>query len=154
MNPIGSETIVLAPFPRVAITCKGHTTQLSHAPHFTCTFIDIAPDLHTRILAWLHAYASKKPIPWPLPPLNPSFTTSVLHYLPQIPWGSTQTYAQVAEAAGSPRAARAVGQACHYNPLPLLIPCHRVVASGGQLGGFGPGTDLKTELLRFEGVLL
>ncbi len=154
MTLVRSETIVVAPYPRIAIAFDGQASYLSPAPRFTCTLTDIATHLRTKILAWLRAYADKKPIPWPLPTLAPSFTNSVLHYLPQIPWGTTQTYAQVAEAAGSPRAARAVGQACHYNPLPLFIPCHRVVATGGRLGGFGPGIDLKTELLRFEGVLI
>ena len=79
------------------------------------------------------------------------FQKRVWQALAEIPYGETRTYKQIAAAAGSPGAARAVGQACGANPLPLLIPCHRVVASGGH-GGFGGGEPLKKYLLRLEGV--
>ncbi|MBS0614941.1 MAG: MGMT family protein [Verrucomicrobia bacterium] len=155
LKHLKASTEVLAPFPKLSITfsmTNGFSSVLASAPQFTCTFIDIAPKLRSALLQWLHAYAHKNPISWPFPNFTPSFTSSVLRHLTTIPFGSTQTYSEVAKAAHSPRAARAVGQACHFNPLPLLIPCHRVLASHG-LGGFGPGTDLKSELLRFEGVI-
>ena len=79
------------------------------------------------------------------------FQQRVWRALTEIPYGQTRTYKEMAVAAGSPGAVRAVGQACGANPLPLLIPCHRVVASGG-LGGFGGGEPLKKYLLRLEGV--
>jgi O-6-methylguanine DNA methyltransferase len=68
-----------------------------------------------------------------------------------IPRGETRTYAQIARAVGRPGAARAVGQALGANPVPLLVPCHRVIASDGTLGGFAGGLDLKTRLLALEG---
>lgn len=67
-----------------------------------------------------------------------------------IPFGRTRTYAEVAAAVGRPRAARAVGQALGANPVPLLVPCHRVLATGGSLGGFTGGVDLKARLLALE----
>jgi methylated-DNA-[protein]-cysteine S-methyltransferase len=67
-----------------------------------------------------------------------------------IPYGETRSYAWVARQVGSPRAARAVGQALGANPLPLIVPCHRVVASDGGLGGFAGGLALKHRLLEIE----
>lgn len=70
--------------------------------------------------------------------------------LRQIPYGETRTYAQIARAVGNPQGYRAVGSANHKNPVPIIIPCHRVVASGGGLGGYGGGLDLKRRLLALE----
>lgn len=67
-----------------------------------------------------------------------------------IPYGETRSYGWVAERAGRPRAARAVGQAMGRNPLAIIVPCHRVVASGGKLGGFGGGLEMKRRLLCLE----
>ena len=77
------------------------------------------------------------------------FTTKVLFYLRSIPYGSTVSYLEVAKNIDNNNAARAVGNACGKNPLPLLIPCHRVVASKG-LGGFGGGLERKKFLLNLE----
>jgi len=70
-----------------------------------------------------------------------------------IPCGETRSYGQVARQAGSPGAARAVGRAMAANPLPIVVPCHRVIGSGGSLRGFGGGLDLKRRLLEMEGAL-
>ncbi len=67
-----------------------------------------------------------------------------------IPYGETRSYAWVAEQIKKPRAVRAVGQALGKNPLPIIVPCHRVVASHGKLGGFGGGVEMKRYLLRLE----
>ena len=80
------------------------------------------------------------------------FTTSVLHAVARIPWGETLAYGDVAAAVGNPKASRAVGQAVGANPLPLIVPCHRVLAAGGRLGGFGGGLAWKRWLLALEGV--
>ncbi|UCH42940.1 MAG: MGMT family protein [Dehalococcoidales bacterium] len=69
-----------------------------------------------------------------------------------IPYGETRSYQRVAEQTGSPGAARAVGQALGRNPLPIIIPCHRVIASDGRLGGFSGGLEIKRRLLRLEAV--
>ena len=83
----------------------------------------------------------------------PPFHGKVLRACRRIPYGKTLTYAALATRAGSPRAARAVGQAMARNPLALVVPCHRVVATGGGLGGYGGGLDLKRRLLRLEGAM-
>lgn len=93
-----------------------------------------------------------------LPPLDLSagttFQQQVWAALREIALGQTRSYRQVAQAIGRPRAVRAVGGACGANPVPVLIPCHRVLASGGGLGGFGGGLDWKRSLLQREGVRL
>ncbi len=79
------------------------------------------------------------------------FQRAVWRTLRRIPHGQTRTYAQIARAIGRPKACRAVGTACGRNPLPLLIPCHRVVASNGRPGGFSAGRGWKKFLLALEG---
>jgi O-6-methylguanine DNA methyltransferase len=68
-----------------------------------------------------------------------------------IPYGQTRTYAQLASAVGSPRGFSAVGMANHDNPLAIVVPCHRVIASDGSLGGYGGGLEMKRRLLELEG---
>lgn len=82
-----------------------------------------------------------------------SFQRRVLMKVKGIPYGITKTYKKIAESIGNPNAARAVGQAISRNPVPLIIPCHRVVGSDGSLVGFGFGTPIKRSLLELEGVL-
>jgi methylated-DNA-[protein]-cysteine S-methyltransferase len=78
------------------------------------------------------------------------FRQRVLAYLPQIPYGQTATYASVADATGNPAAVRAVGSACSHNPLPLVVPCHRVVRSDGTIGQYLGGSETKSALLAME----
>lgn len=82
--------------------------------------------------------------------LATGFRRTVLGHLREIAYGSTESYAQVAEAAGSPRAVRAVGSACATNPLPVIVPCHRVLRSDGSLGGYLGGLEAKRALLALE----
>jgi len=93
-----------------------------------------------------------------LPPFDwrgaTEFQRNVWKALLRIPSGRTSTYAELAADAGHPRAVRAAGSACGANPIPVLVPCHRVVASGGRLGGFSGGLDWKRRLLAREGVSL
>lgn len=85
--------------------------------------------------------------------LSGGFVRRVLKETARIPFGETRTYGEVATAAGSPRAFRAAGSALGANPIPIVVPCHRVLRSGGGLGGYGGGLDVKRELLALEGVL-
>lgn len=78
-----------------------------------------------------------------------SFRSRVWHLMGEIPWGNAVTYQELAATAGSPKASRAVGQACAKNPLPLIVPCHRVLASD-SLGGYAYGAEWKTALLALE----
>ncbi len=82
------------------------------------------------------------------------FQLAVLSVISHIPFGETRTYGWVARAIGKPGAARAVGQALHTNPIPIILPCHRVIASNGSLGGYGGGLELKKRLLQLEGATL
>ena len=82
--------------------------------------------------------------------LSHGFRRTVQAILPTIAYGSTATYSQLATAAGSPRAMRAVGSACATNPLPVIVPCHRVLRTDGSLGGYVGGLEAKTTLLGLE----
>ncbi len=81
------------------------------------------------------------------------FQKKVWDAIARIPLGQTRSYGEIAEEVGHPRAARAVGSACGANPLPLFVPCHRVVASMGKIGGYAGKTHIKVKLLRMEGAL-
>jgi len=93
------------------------------------------------------------PIDWSL--LRP-FQRQVLQIVFAIPYGQTRTYGEIAHEIGNPRAARAVGRANATNPMPLVIPCHRVIGSDGKLHGYGGGEGLPTKewLLKMEGAVL
>ncbi|MCK0111210.1 methylated-DNA--[protein]-cysteine S-methyltransferase [Ornithinimicrobium sp. F0845] len=82
--------------------------------------------------------------------LSTGFRGQVHVYLPQISYGHTASYGEVAAAVGSPRAVRAVGSACATNPLPVVVPCHRVLRSDGSLGGYLGGAQAKNALLALE----
>lgn len=79
------------------------------------------------------------------------FQVAVWRALLHIPYGGTLTYGEVARAVGRPGGARAVGQAVHVNPVAIVVPCHRVVAGGGRIGGYGGGLETKRRLLALEG---
>jgi methylated-DNA-[protein]-cysteine S-methyltransferase len=91
------------------------------------------------------------PIDWAL---TRGFTTKVLRATAAVGFGQTTTYAEVAGAAGSPRAMRAAGNSLGSNPIPIVVPCHRVLRTGGALGGYTGGVERKEFLLRLEGVLV
>lgn len=82
-----------------------------------------------------------------------AFGRRVLEATAAIPFGSTSTYGRIAADAGNPKAARATGNALGHNPIPIVVPCHRVLAAGNKLGGYTGGTDRKEVLLGVEGVL-
>lgn len=88
----------------------------------------------------------------PLDLRGTDFQLRVWNALREIPWGEVRTYGGVAQEIHSPRAMRAVGQANHVNPVPVIVPCHRVVEAGHHLGGYGGGLERKQLLLELEGV--
>lgn len=94
--------------------------------------------------------------PKALPPIDLSagteFQQKVWRALLEIPPGQVKSYAEIATAVGKPNGARAVGMACGANPVPVFVPCHRVLAAGGGLGGFSGGLDWKRRLLGIEGI--
>ena len=100
----------------------------------------------------LHAYfeGALKAFSLTLAPRGTPFQLSVLRALQEIPYGETIAYGEVARRIGKPKASRAVGAANARNPLPIVIPCHRVIGSDGSLTGFGGGLDVKKALLALE----
>lgn len=90
------------------------------------------------------------PLDWRL---SGGFRQRVLRAIDRIPYGQTRTYTEMARSAGNERAVRAAGTACGANPIPLVVPCHRVLRTGGALGGYGGGLQMKEALLELEGVL-
>jgi methylated-DNA-[protein]-cysteine S-methyltransferase len=90
------------------------------------------------------------PLDWRL---SSGFRQRVLRAIDRIPYGQTRSYTEMARKAGNERAVRAAGSACGSNPLPLVVPCHRVLRTGGALGGYGGGLPMKQALLELEGVL-
>ena len=87
---------------------------------------------------------------FPVKTAGTAFQERVWAELLKIPYGQTASYGDIANRLGKPGASRAVGTANHRNPVPIVIPCHRVVATGGKLGGFGGGIELKKKLLNLE----
>lgn len=88
----------------------------------------------------------------PLDPTGTDFQLSVWNALQTVPYGETRTYAQVAEMIGKPHAYRAVGMANNKNPIPILIPCHRVIGANNALVGYAAGVKIKRYLLKIEGI--
>jgi O-6-methylguanine DNA methyltransferase len=95
--------------------------------------------------------------PKELPPLDltgTEFQKSVWRAMLKIPYGKTKSYGEIAQAVGKPKAVRAVGGACGANSIPVLVPCHRVLAANKKIGGFSSGLGWKCKLLELEGVVL
>jgi methylated-DNA-[protein]-cysteine S-methyltransferase len=88
----------------------------------------------------------------PMAPVGTAFQKSVWKAMSQIALGKTKSYGEVAAVIGRPKAVRAVGGACGANPIPVLVPCHRVLAANNKIGGFGGGLGWKSRLLEAEGV--
>lgn len=107
-----------------------------------------------KLAPQLDAYLSGKPVSFRFrldPSAGTPFQQKVWRALLKIPRGQTRSYAWVAKQIGQPKAVRAVANACGANPVPVLVPCHRVIASDGTLGGFGGGLAMKRRLLALEG---
>ena len=109
---------------------------------------DFTTEAKSQILNYLSG--KRKSLNFPVVHFNTPFRKRVLEAERNIPYGHTRSYAEVAQMVASPRAFRAVGSANANNPLPLYFPCHRIINSNGQLGGFGWGVDVKQYLLDLE----
>ncbi|MFZ0486614.1 MAG: methylated-DNA--[protein]-cysteine S-methyltransferase [Arenicellales bacterium] len=157
-SPIGpltvvtdGDTIVMINFPdvegRVALQTKKalkDETVTDGRPH-----AGTAAALDAYFTGDLHALDKL-----PIAPRGTNFEQSVWRELRRIPVGETRSYGDVAKAIGRPTATRAVGRANGINPIPLVVPCHRVIGADGSLTGFGGGLETKAWLLRHEGALL
>jgi O-6-methylguanine DNA methyltransferase len=111
-----------------------------------------SPQENRIIASELEAYAQGelREFTVPLDLRGPPFQRAVWRALLKIPYGETRSYAAIAQAVGKPGAFRAVGGANHSNPIPIVVPCHRVIGSDGRLVGYGGGLDLKKALLEHE----
>lgn len=146
-TPIGQLTLI-GPEPALSQILFAQQSDLWQPSADMC----LAPQGFAQAAAQIQAYFDGAEDPWdcPLAPKVSPFQWRVMQALQNIPAGHTCSYAELAAALRPPSAARAVGGACARNPLPLIMPCHRVVGSQGQLTGFAGGTQVKAWLLEFE----
>jgi methylated-DNA-[protein]-cysteine S-methyltransferase len=138
---------------RVAYQGEGHDQVLEGLSHRLSPRVLRAPRRLDRAASELDEYFRRARTRFDLPldlSLSAGFRQAVQRYLPQIGYGTTRSYQQVAAQVGSPRAVRAVGTACATNPLPIIVPCHRVLRADGTLGGYVGGPAVKSTLLTLE----
>lgn len=138
---------------RVAYACQGHEEVLATLADRISPRVLSAPGRLDTVAREMEEYFVGSRTRFDLPidyRLSAGFRRQVLDHLVDIAYGATASYAAVASLAGSPRAVRAVGSACATNPLPVVIPCHRVIRSDGTPGGYAGGQAAKLTLLALE----
>jgi methylated-DNA-[protein]-cysteine S-methyltransferase len=138
---------------RVAYARQDHDQVLAELAAVVSPRVLNAPRRLDQVSRQLEEYFARRRTIFELPldlRLSRGFRRTVLAHLPEIAYGHTESYAQVAAAAGNPKAVRAVGTACAMNPLPVVVPCHRVVRSDGSSGGYAGGPAAKQALLSLE----
>lgn len=138
---------------RVVYPSQGHDAALAQLAQMISPRVLRAPSRLDAVTRQLDEYFTHRRTVFDVPVdlrLSRGFRRQVLRHLPNIPYGVTESYAQVAAATGSPRAVRAVGSACAANPVPIVVPCHRVVRSDGSFGGYAGGPQAKQTLLMLE----
>ncbi|WP_354181163.1 methylated-DNA--[protein]-cysteine S-methyltransferase [Arthrobacter sp. UYP6] len=154
-TPVGELLLAATPagLVRVSFACENHDAVLSALAERISPRILASPERLQAATAQIGEYFAGTRHGFDLPldlRLTAGFRRSVVEHLTDIGYGSTATYAAVAALAGSPGAVRAVGTACALNPLPVVVPCHRVVRSDGSTGGYRGGPDAKRLLLNLE----
>jgi methylated-DNA-[protein]-cysteine S-methyltransferase len=154
-TPVGSLLLAATDrgLVRVAFEIQGHDQALESLAAQVSPRILNAPARLDATAREMEEYFAGRRTEFDLPldfSLSQGFRRTVLSHLPDIAYGHTASYAQVAAAAGSPRAFRAVGTACATNPLPVVVPCHRVIRSNGSLNGYAGGPAAKQTLLALE----
>ena len=155
-TPAGRLLLATSPvgLVRVAYETENHESVLNRLAHDLSPRILEAPRRLDEVARQLDEYfaGSRKLFELPLDlSLSAGFRQTVLTYLPSIAYGHTASYRAVAAGVHNPKAVRAVGSACANNPLPIVIPCHRVIRSDGALGAYLAGPDTKRWLLALEG---
>jgi methylated-DNA-[protein]-cysteine S-methyltransferase len=154
-SPIGPLLLAATPLGlvRVAFGGEDHERVLQRLADRLSPRILLAPARLDAAATQLAEYFAGRRLTFELPldlRLARGFRRTVLEHLPEIGYGRTESYRQVAQATGHPGAVRAVGSACATNPLPVVVPCHRVLRSDGSLGGYLGGLEAKRTLLRLE----
>lgn len=138
--------------PIGALTLVERDGALAELRFSACGETNASTPLLRQAVEELEAYfrGERRTFTLPLRPEGTPFQQACWDALLRIPYGETRTYAWQAQTIGRPKAYRAVGMANHHNPLPILIPCHRVVGKGGSLTGYAGGLDVKEKLLSLE----
>jgi methylated-DNA-[protein]-cysteine S-methyltransferase len=157
-SPLGELTVFVTPrgLLRLSYPGEGLEAQLQEVADRVSPRILAAPERTDGVRRELDAYFGGRlrrfsvPVDWRL---VRGFASGVLRATAQVPFGGLSTYREVAEAAGSPRAYRAAGNALGSNPIPIVVPCHRVLHADGGLGGYSGGLQRKRYLLELEGSL-
>lgn len=154
-SPLGALLIAATPagVVRIAFAGEGHDRVLETLAARISPRVLAAPSRLDDVARQLEEYFARRRRGFDLPvdlQLAHGFRRTVLTRLPGIGYGSTASYTAVATQAGNPRAVRATASACATNPLPIVIPCHRVVRSDGSLGGYLGGVAAKRTLLDLE----
>jgi methylated-DNA-[protein]-cysteine S-methyltransferase len=154
--PVGPLLLAATPvgLVRVAYSREHHDDVLAALARQISPRILLAPSRLDDAARQLDDYFAHRRHDFDLPldlRLARGFRRAVLEHLPEVGYGRTVSYAQLAAEVGNPRAVRAVGTACATNPLPLVIPCHRVVRSDGTPGEYVGGAEIKRRLLDLEG---
>lgn len=154
-SPLGRLLLAATPrgLVRIAYPVEDHDRVLQALAERISPRILLAPDRLRPVAAQLEEYFAGRRTHFELAldrTLSHGFRAEVQRHLSTIAYGRTESYAQVAALVGRPRAVRAVGSACATNPLPIVVPCHRVLRSDGSLGGYAGGLPAKQALLRLE----
>jgi methylated-DNA-[protein]-cysteine S-methyltransferase len=157
-SPLGPLLVAVTPrgLVRVAYEGEGDEPVLAELAERISPRVLHAPERTDAVRRELEEYFEgdrrrfSTPIDWSL---VRGFAQGVLRATAEVPFGEVTSYRRMAEAAGSPRASRAAGNALGSNPIPIVVPCHRVLHSGGGLGGYSGGIDRKRYLLTIEGSL-
>ncbi|MFF2555256.1 methylated-DNA--[protein]-cysteine S-methyltransferase [Nocardia sp. NPDC058058] len=154
-TPVGRLLLAATPkgLIRVAYAREGHDGVLETLAHKVSPRILRAPGRLDDAVREIDEYFARRRTSFDLPldlSLSHGFRQIVQQHLPEIGYGQTRSYGQVAELVGNPKAVRAVGTACATNPLPVVVPCHRVLRSDGSLGGYVGGAEAKHLLLDLE----
>jgi methylated-DNA-[protein]-cysteine S-methyltransferase len=154
-TPVGALLLAATPkgLVRVAYATQGHDLVLEHLARHVSPRVLRAPARLDGAAREIEEYFAGRRRAFEVEldlQLAHGFRRMVLSRLPRIGYGTTASYADVAKASGSPRAVRAVGTACATNPLPVVVPCHRVVRSDGSIGQYVGGVDAKQVLLALE----
>lgn len=154
-SPVGSLMLAATDrgLVRVAFASQGHDSVLESLTASLGSRILRAPNRLDRVARELDEYFTGRRTGFGVPldfSLSSGFRLLVQRHLSDIDYGHTATYQQLAQLVGNPRAVRAVGSACATNPLPIVVPCHRVVRTDGSIGSYAGGAAAKTRLLALE----
>ncbi|SIQ56019.1 methylated-DNA--[protein]-cysteine S-methyltransferase [Micromonospora avicenniae] len=146
-------TVLDSPIGEFSVATDGTSVCGTHFGRVDAAAAEPEDDPARQAVAELRAYFAGELTDFTVPvriPRGSDFERAVWREMTRIPHGETLTYGEVARLVGDPGAARAVGVACNRNPVPVIVPCHRIVGAGGKLVGFGGGLDRKVHLLELE----